>query len=72
MNTPRITSAPNLEDTDCANCGELLPADGGTVLIVDPDGWGSITCSIDCADEEAYALADLNPDTDWRGGMTRC
>jgi hypothetical protein len=66
MNVPIITTAPNIDDADCANCGEMLEADGRRVWIVDPDGWESVCCSRDCADEDAYALADLNPGTDWR------
>lgn len=65
MSTPGIVSAPNIAHTFCATCDKELDADGRTVWVVDPHGWSNVCCSPECADAEAYAMADLNPGVDY-------
>lgn len=65
MKLPRIIDGPNdvSDGLLCTTCGREIQ---GRVWIVDPDGHENPACSDDCADAEAFALADLNPDTDWK------
>ena len=65
-NLPRVTETFLTTENFCVTCGREIDS-GARVFIVDPEGWGNVCCNEDCADHEMYALADINPETKWRG-----